>query len=244
MSELSRLSYKQIAERYNLGSLKVGGDLQLTPDGDLETTVDGDLKLGNDQHNALHRLVARWQFSAPMVEMMFLAVVNADNESKHLKEKIDDIATRIFQDTNATEEWHNVQHGLGIHEYGPEAAAGAITVVVNNLLRREWVDLGKPSTWESAGTQLAGCSFAQVMEAASNNFRHCDEWDRTNPPTREQLKSMDVIAKMLGISLLPYGLPNPFRGNICPEVVLKVTGGSFESLMDMTFWYARSLGGL
>jgi hypothetical protein len=58
--DITSLNYREIAERYDLGSLKVGGDLQLAADGDLAVTVNGDLKLGDDQHNALHRLVVRW----------------------------------------------------------------------------------------------------------------------------------------------------------------------------------------
>ena len=36
--DLTRLGYREIAVRYDLGSLKVGGDFQLTPDGNLATT--------------------------------------------------------------------------------------------------------------------------------------------------------------------------------------------------------------
>ena len=238
------MDYREIAVRYDLGSLKVGGDFTQTPTGYLETTVDGDIKLGNTQHNALHRLVVRWQMEAPMLASMFDAVLGSEEKRQDYKAMIDALVSRRGLDAESVEEFHRLREAIGVNQMGPGNAAGAIAVALNNMLRREWVDLGEPATWDSAGDKLCGHSFGSVVEATSNNYRHADEWARHDPPTRQQLESIRVIADVLGTALSPDGSRHPFRGNICPKVLLAISGGSFETLADGFFGFSRVLAGL
>jgi hypothetical protein len=244
-TDITRLGYREIAERYDLGSLKVGGDLQLTASGDLKMTRDGDCQLGNDIHNALHRAVVRWQFNAPTLKALLDFVVNAERARAEQKDDLESVAQQlVVQRDEAIESWHRLHHDIGINEFATQAYAGTIMVVLSQTLRREWTDLNKPSAWETAGELLQGRSFGAVVEAASNNFRHSDEWAAAVTPTDQQLKSMEVLADVLGFGSPTMGVARELRSNVCPEALKAVSCGRFESLMDRFFFYARALAGL
>jgi hypothetical protein len=117
-------------------------------------------------------------------------------------------------------------------------------VVLGQMLRREWADLSKPPTWDTAGALIAGHSVGSVIEASGNNFRHSDEWKVASTPDSRQLKSIRVIGDALGISVSPSGANHAVRENLCPETLLVLSNGDFEVLMDRFFGYARSLAGL
>jgi hypothetical protein len=206
--------------------------------------VDGDLKLGNDQHNALHRVVARWRMAAPVLFSMFETVLGANEKKLTYEAMIASLLARKPLDKETAADFLELQEAIGANTDGPGNAAGGIAVAINNLLRREWVDLGKPVSWETAGSRIAGHSFGRVIEAAANNFRHSDEWARAVVPNPQQLDSIRVIAGVFGASLAPDGARHPFRTNVCPKLLLVASGGSFEGLMDKTFDFARALAGL
>lgn len=244
MKDLLSMTYRELAVRYDLGSLKEGGDFSQAPDGDLATSVDGDLKLGDDQHNALHRLLVRWQMEAPLLASMFAEVLGSREKQQNYETMITALLSRPALDAETIEQFQELQQAIGVQESGPGNAAGAIAVASNSLLRREWNDLGKPSTWDTAGKTIAGHSFGNVIEAMANNFRHGDEWARTEPPTAQQLKSIQVIADVFGAPLAADGSGHPFRGNVCAKLLLTISGGSFERLTDAFFDFARALAGL
>ena len=243
-SDITRLGYREIAERYDLGSLKVGGDLQLTASGDLKVTRDGDLQLGDDVHSALHRAVVRWQFNARTLKVLFDFVVDAERATAEQKGELENVAQQLVaQRDEALESWHRIHNEIGINAFAPQVYAGTIMVVLSQLLRREWADLNKPSIWDTAGELLHGRSFGAVVEAASNNFRHSDEWAATVTPTEQQLKSMEVLADVLGIAPPTTGVARELRSNVCPEALKAVSCGRFENVVDRFFFYARALAG-
>lgn len=244
MKSVLTLDYRQLAIRYDLGSLQEGGDLVIDASGDLAVTVDGDLKLGNDQHNALHRLVVRWQMEAPILASMFDQVLGTHGKKQNYEAMINALLARPSLDPETASQFHELQGAIGINETGPGNAAGAIAVALNNLLRREWVDLGKPATWGFCGDKIAGYSFGNVIEAMANNFRHSDEWARHDPPTEQQLESIRIVAAIFGTPLARDGARHPYRGNVCPKLLLIISEGVFERLADRTFSFARSLAGL
>ena len=135
---LTALGYREIAERYDLGSVKEGGDLQLTADGDLATTVDGDLKLGDDQHNALHRVVVRWQMAAPVLSSMFETVLGANEKKLTYEAMITALLARKPLDEETAADFWELQQAIGANTDGPGNAAElplplAISYVVNGL---------------------------------------------------------------------------------------------------------------
>jgi len=245
-NDITRLGYRELAERYDLGTVKFGGDLQLTETGDLKI-LNGDLQLGDITHNALHRFVVAWQFNAPMLKTMVDFVTESEHRQQKHKQEVEEVAARLGVSRVTSEHevvldrWHELNQEIGIDELGPRAYAGTVMVVLTSLLRLEWVNLGKPNRWETAGNLVGGYSFGQVAEAAANNFRHCDEWALTMVPGDQQLKSMKPLAALLSVPLALDGSRHPFGKNVGPEVLKHMSGGTFEGLMDAVFAYVRAL---
>lgn len=181
---------------------------------------------------------------APLLSSMFGDVLGTHEKKRKYEAMIDALLSRPALDSETIEEFHELQHAIGINEAGPGNGAGAIAVALTNMLRREWIDLGKPATWDTAGRNIAGPSFGRVIEAAANNFRHGDEWARTDPPKSNQLESIRALAALFGTTLQADGARHPFRGNVCPKVLQMVSGGTFDGLADGFFDFARSLAGL
>lgn len=238
-----------IVQTYGLTPLLNGLDLSLTADGDLATTVDFDLKMGDDQQNGLHRLVVRWRFNEPALRGNFAAVIESFEREKALNGELNDVATKILQ-ADAVERYHEIQDEIGVLSFGRDAAAGTIMVVLANLLHRLRVDLGlhplkfvasTPAEWFTSPPTFAGYSLGAVLDAAAANFRHHDEWARTEPPNEQQLRSITVMGAVLGKTIASDGSKHPFRGNDCPEILLAVSDGKFETLNENLFAFAKAL---
>jgi hypothetical protein len=196
-------TYESIVARHGLGGILAAGDLQLTPSGNIAATPDRDLKFGNEQCNAMHRLVLRWRSNARVLETL-LDLVAVDNLRKHMAEAereaiVYGSPVSEFPSLERIEEFNARSEEAETGEFGSAACAGAIMVVLNNLLQRYKNDLSRVSPkWRGIGPQFNGYSLGEVIEAASNNFRHHDEWARAQEPTQKQLKSIRVIEAALG----------------------------------------------
>jgi hypothetical protein len=242
-------AHADIAHKYGLIPIQHGLDFSQTPDGDLATTVDFDLKMGDDQQNGLHRLVVSWRFNEPALRGNFNYVVESFDSEKTLNVELNDVASRLLQ-ADAIERYHEIQDEIGVLSFGRDAAAGTIMVVLANLLHRLRVYLGfhplkfttsTPTEWFASQPTFAGHSFGVVLDAAAANFRHHDEWARTEPPSDQQLRSITVMADVLGKMIAPDGAKHPFRGNACPEILLALSNGKFEVLNKNLFAFARTL---
>ena len=86
-----------------------------------------------------------------------------------------------------------------------------------------------------------GYSVGAIIDAAANNFRHHDEWAKTEPPSQQQLRSISVIAAVLKIAIKPNGGRHPFRRNVCPDIVVVLSQGSFEIMNRNIFAFANSM---
>ena len=75
-------TYDEIVQRHGLSEVLIGADFQLTASGGLAMTPDGDPKIGDDKHNAMHRLVQRWCFNARVLETLFTLVVEEDQRRR------------------------------------------------------------------------------------------------------------------------------------------------------------------
>jgi len=195
--------------------------------------------------SALGRLVVRWRFNAPTLNTLLNVVIEAKQRLNDAEKARDQyVVLRQTDPEAALKIWHEAGDEIGVHEFGPEACAGAIMVVLQSLLRREWNDLNKPATWETAGELIGGHALGPIVEAAANNFRHFDEWAREAIPKPKQMESIQVLADVLGHALAPNGANHQFRGNKCPEILTAVSNDSFETLMDRFYGFARGLAGL
>jgi hypothetical protein len=234
------MDYEAIVLKYELSDILSGGDLQIAPDGGIAITPDGDLKFGNDRCNALHRLVLRWCFNRRVLETLLgLILVDLLRQETATAER-EDIAGAFFTHPQLIRKSHALVLEIETGEFSAAACAGAIMVVLSNLLCRYRSDLSKTNPkWEGINPQFGGYSFGEVVVAAANNFRHHDEWARTRRPTPRQKPSIDVIAATLGCDVRSPDAP--WRRNACAALVLVVGERDLGTLEKNFFDFAKTM---
>ena len=231
-------TYEQEIETYAIRLLKAPGDLQLTANGDI-AVHDGDLKLGNDQYNAMFRLVQAWRFNSPTLQGLFNLATDSGKAQDRLTKEQDELMS-LLAATNwsrdSMKEYHSKNDEIGANEIGEGACAGALFIILSNLLLRFKSDLQvAQDRWVNCGPLMNGISVGSLVGAAANNFRHYDEWRRTSPPTQQQLSSMNVIWQVIG------SVPVPIRENVCPKILEVISGGSYEKLNQRFFEFTKSV---
>ncbi len=235
-------TYESIVARHELGKILAGGDLQVTASGDIALTRDGDLKFGNDRCNAMHRLVRRWCFNARVLETLFKLVTEESQRKRQAESEREAVAGVVFASPELTKKFHALGDEIGAGEFGSAACAGAMIVVLNNLLQRYKTDLsGVNPKWEGIDPQFSGYSLGEVIDAAANNFRHHDEWARTRKPGPRQKKSIAVIEAVLNYTLLSRAIVVPWRRNACADLVGVVGGADFTTLEQRFFEFAKTM---
>jgi hypothetical protein len=232
------LSYQEVIETYDIGLLKAPGDLQLTADGDI-AVHDGDLKLGNDQYNAMFRFVQAWRFNSPTLEGLFGLVAASAQAQDRLNDELSNVMSRCFAtkwSEGSVTNYHAINDLLGANEIGEAACAGALFIILNNLLMRLKADLSvKRVRWTTCEPLIKSASFGSLVSAAANNFRHHDEWRRAKKLTQQQRLSMNVLSLVLdsGIQLI--------RENVCAKLLSVISVGRYEQLTQMLFEFAKNL---
>lgn len=230
-------AYGSIVTRQGLSEILGGADLQLTP--------SGGIQLGNDRHNAMHRLVVLWASNWRALDTLF-DLVGVDRLRKAYAEaEREAIAAEVVARPELTKKFHALGEEVRAGEFGSAACAGAIMVVLNNLLQRYRTDLRRVSPkWGGIGPPFNGKSLGEVVEAASNNFRHHDEWAAIRgKPTKQQKKSIAVIeAVLVDHTPLSPAFAVPWRRNACAELLFAVVGGSdFATLEQRFFEFAKAM---
>lgn len=234
-------SYEAVVNAYDIAILKPGGDFQVTSTGALHLTKDRTLKLGDDRFNAMFRLVERWRLNSPTLAVLFEAVANSRDQKQHLVDQVNGGGLAIH-DTHSVEAFRTLNDEIGANEFGCAVYAGAIMLVLSNLLLRFKIDLNaNDKDWKGACPLIEGCSVGSIVQAAANNFRHHDEWARTDPPKPRQLRWISTIAAILKRSIAPDGSRHPFRYNACPEIIEVISGGDYERLNRNVFTFANRM---
>ncbi|MGA2491466.1 MAG: hypothetical protein ABSF67_00795 [Roseiarcus sp.] len=238
-------TYERLVAKHHLAALLAEGDLQVTASGDIAQTRDGDLKWGEDRCNAMHRLVMRWCFNVPTLETLFSLILKESERKRQAETERESAANIAFAraepDPDEVAKFHALGEQIGAAEFGGAACAGAIVVVLNNLLLRYKADLkAADPKWEKITPQFGGYSFGEVVSAAANNFRHHDEWASTRAPNAQQMKSIAVIEGVLG-HRMASAITVPWRRNACVELVAVVGGSDFETLERRFFEFAKSI---
>jgi hypothetical protein len=171
-------SYQEMVERYDIAILRTPGDLQLTTDGDI-AVHDGDLKLGDDQYNAMFRLVQAWRYNSPTLEGLFKLSVDSREAQQRLNDELGDVMSRLVAAgwaSSAVSKYHSTNDLIGANEVGEAVCAGAFFVILNNLLMRFRYNSGvTEDDWVKCEPLIDGASFGALVSAAANNFRHHDE---------------------------------------------------------------------
>ena len=235
-------TYNEVISAYGLDILKPGDDLSFTTSGDLALTAYGDGKLGDDRFNAMHRLVLGWCFNAPTLTELFKLVSDARARKEQLEDELNNVASTVFDSPASLKRFHAIRDEFGASDFGGGACAGAIMVVLGELLRMFKKDLNATcSNWDKCSPSINGYSFGSIVGAAANNFRHHGDWARRDPPDHQQLVSIRVIAAVLQVSIGEDGMGHPFRHNVCPELLEALSDGNSEELNRKFFAFAKSL---
>jgi hypothetical protein len=231
-------SFEEAVERYDIALLRGGGDLQLTTDGDI-ALHDGDLKLGDDQYNAMFRLVQAWRHNSPTLEGLFQLSRDSREAQQRLNDELEDVTSRLVGSgwaSSAVGEYHSTNDLIGANEIGEAVCAGAFFVILNNLLMRFRYDTGAAEDeWSGCDPLTGGASFGAIVSAAANNFRHHDEWRRAVNPTPKQLASMKVLSPVLGLGV---GI---IRENVCAKMLSVLSGGEYDQLCRTLFDFAKNI---
>jgi len=226
--------YFATLDRFGLAELKCGGDLQVK-NSNIALTADGDFQFGNTRFNALFRLVERWRLNQTTLNELFNSMyLTSQRLEEVIKARTHGTGPSVSLNPAA---FHEETESIGDYESGSSVFAGAILVVLNNLLQRFKKDLNSSGNqWGSAGPKVNGYSIGVIFAAAAANFRHHDEWARTQMPNT----SMEVLCAILDRPLMTNGFPT-IRANVCRDVIMIVSGGSVDRLYQITFEYAKAL---
>jgi hypothetical protein len=242
--QLQPPTYEGVVDEFDLTLLKQGANL-VVEDGSIAVTKWGDLRMGSVAYNALWRLVQHWRFSAPATKQLFSAVYSMRDRIHALAGRQNLTARIDPTDYSRQDYWddrHRTNEDIASLSYGHRTYAGCLIVALSGLLQQFRDDVGATADdWNKIGPMFQTCSFGQVMIAASNSFRHMDEWIkvRGSPNTKQQAASMGVLEPALGRKLKG---PNSSIIEICPDALhLMSGGGSFDCLNANFFHFAHAV---
>ena len=208
--------------------------------GNIATARDGDWQVGDTEVNAMFRLVNRWRVTDQATRALFLQIKDAESLASAMTEEIAGLLT--LEPKRYVETQERVE---AVTEMAA-SFAGTVFVTLNNTLQRFRNDIGikeSDAKWASSGRLIQEHSIGEITSAAAANFRHYDEWDATSTPKPQQLRSIQVIAKVLGYDATDQGGHRTFRGNVCDRMLAPVCGGSPDALTERMFEYCKVIAG-
>ena len=230
------MDYDQALVLFDLSKLKTKGLVDLTVDanGNIAITRDGDLQMGEARVNALFRLLERWRISQFTVDELYATWRSTSDELKAIQCQHHN--SSLMADPR---KFHSEAESISELEENSGILAGAIFVVLSNLLQRFKQDLEITQSPTAASTQTQP-PFDAVIVAAAANFRHYDEWAGSGVISPQQQKSVSVLCRFLGMQ--PKG-PNErpaIRSNVCRAALDKLSEGATETLHRKLFDYAKA----
>jgi hypothetical protein len=234
--------YLETLSRFGLQRLNSGeADSILDAAGNIAVTRDGDFQVGGAAVNAMFRLVERWRVIDQATRALFLQIKNAES-----------LASAMTADTagqltlGKVKLYLETQEQVAAVKEMVASFAGTVFVTLNNTLQRFREDIGineSDAKWTSSGRLIQEHSIGEIASAASAKFRHYDEWAATSTPTTQQLRSMRVIAKVLGYDATDQRGHPTLRANVCDRMLAPVCGGSPDSLTERMFEYCKAIAG-
>lgn len=229
--------YLETLTRFGLQRLNSGeADSILDAAGNIAVTRDGDFQMGGTAVNAMFRLVDRWRVTDQATRALFLQIKDAESLASAMTEETAGLLTL------EPKRYMETQERVAAVKEMAATFAGAVFVTLDNTLQRFREDIGidrLDAKWTSSGRLIQEHSIGEIASAASNNFRHYDEWAATSPPTPQQLRSMRVLAKVLGCDAVDQGRRPTLRTNVCDRILATVCGGSPDSLAECMFEYCK-----
>jgi hypothetical protein len=243
-------SHEEIVTKFNLEILKSPGDL-VVRNGDIALTRCGDLMLNNEHYSAMRRFVSAWRFNAPMLKSLFDLAMAVSSRSKDLKRSVDQVVDhRCDPDqkpfppgSTAFSRRFALNEEIAANMLGSDSCAGAILLNLTGFLQALRDDINTARLdWEGTAPLIHGHSVGAVLVAASNYFRHWDEWRKTSPPTTRQATSIDVLNAVLdsaGLKQRNHRLMGV--EGICTKILEVLSDGDFELLTERVFAFANGL---
>ena len=228
--------YDQALAVFDLSKLKTKGlvDLHLDANGNIAMTRDGDLQMGEARVNALFRLLERWRISQFTVDELYATWRSTREELKTIRSQHKN--SSLVTDPR---KFHSEAESISELEENSGILAGAIFVVLNNLLQRfkQDLDISQSPTAGSTSTQPP---FEAVIMAAAANLRHYDEWAGSHATNSQQQKSVSVLCHFLGMQ--PNGASGrpAIRSNVCGLVLEKLSDDAVETLYRKLFDCAKA----
>ncbi len=207
--------------------------------------------LNNEHYSAMHRFVSAWRFNAPMLKSLFDLTMAVRSRTQDLKRRLDqvvesplDASAKAFPaEPTAFSRRLALNEEIAANMLGSESCAGAILLNLTGLLQALKDDIGTPRIdWESSAPLVHGFSVGVIFVAASNYFRHWDEWRKTSPPTTRQAISMDVLNSVLDRTGLKQS-NHRLMGveGVCTKILGVLSDGDFECLSERVFAFASNL---
>lgn len=228
--------YDQALVLFDLSKLKTKGlvDLAVDANGNIAITRDGDLQMGEARVNALFRLLERWRISQFTVDELYATWRGTRDELNTIRSQHHN--SSLVADPR---KFNSEAESISELEENSGILAGAIFVVLNNLLQRFKQDLEIPQSPTAASTSTQS-TFEAVIMAAAANFRHYDEWAGSSVTNSQQQKSVSVLCHFLGMQ--PNGTSGrpAIRSNVCGLVLEKLSDDAVETLHRKLFDYAKA----
>lgn len=243
-------SEQEIVTKFNLEILKSPGDL-VVRNGDIALTKSGDLMLNNEHYSAMRRFVSAWRFNAPMLKSLFDLTMAVKSRSEDLKRSLDQVvenhpdsnAQSFPSGSTAFSRQLALNEEIAANMLGSESCAGAILLNLTGFLLALKDDIGTTRMdWEGTAPLIHGHSIGAIFVAASNYFRHWDEWRKTSPPTARQAASMDVLNSVLDRAGLKQS-NHRLMGveGVCTKILGVLSDGDFEIFSEKVFAFANGM---
>jgi hypothetical protein len=243
-------SQEEIVTKFNLEILKSPADL-VVRNGDIAMTKSGDLMLNDEHYSAMRRFVSTWRFNAPMLKSLFDLTMAVSLRSKDLKRSLDQVADHHLGSNHkpfppgstAFSRRLALNEEIAANMLGSDSCAGAILLNLTGFLQALRDDINTARLdWEGTAPLIHGHSVGAVLAAASNYFRHWDEWRKTSPPTTRQATSIDVLNAVLDSAGLKQSTQRLLGvEGICTKNLDVLSEGDFDKLSERVFAFANGL---
>lgn len=241
--------YESLMKKYDIHSLMGGSDLALIP-GTIGIQLDrrGSIMWQGKAHHAMflftNSYISNWQKLHQLYDEVIVSYREEQENINAQNARADEYTMNLL---NKQPVDRKKMHTLNSKHNGiltsREINSGSIFVVLNTLLDELKKDLGIDiNKFANSSPFFKEQSFGKVIWAASNNFRHAEEWRAQWVSIKsfsdQQLKSVKVLATVLDFENDDYRF---LARNVCPDILMVLSSGSFETLEQYLFSFANNL---
>jgi hypothetical protein len=241
--------YGILMNKHNIKSVIGGSDIALDPQSmSIQSNRRGDIRWQGKAHNAMFQFINEYITNWPKLHQLFSEITASYVQEKESttaqNAHAEDYAKKVLNNEPVDNEkmYALSSEKSGIIN-GRQIAAGTIFVVLNTMFQELKKDLEiDGDKFGKSGPLFQQQTFGKVVWAASNNFRHAEEWRAQWVADKsfkdQQLQSVTVLAPVLGFEQKDYRF---LSCNVCPETLAVLSNGNFEILEQHLFSFANAL---